>query len=157
MSKYGILNKLVIFTALEYIQKAVEEETTYEREFMLRILGQLKAYRVMHRFNQEEANMLTRLGEEPAMKAIREKEIDFGIYSLSLLTLWIERIPKKERPHLNISDAKIMKLKSNLIMDVLRLKQKNKDSYERVKEIVDDSKLVAKQFFAHVEESLVKD
>ena len=144
--KRSVFNKVVLFTVLEYLEKQMKEKSTYQRDVMLQLLGQIKGYKTFARFSQEEANELSLLGSTPAIKKLREIEVDYSIYALELMALWVKLVPKRQRPHLNFSDSRILKLKSTLIMDMIRMKAQNADYAENVALIVSDSRLVAKKF-----------
>jgi len=150
----SIFNKVMLHTISSYLEKQVEDKETYERDFLVKILGALKAYQMLHRFDSNEAKMVAEIGEHEAMEKMKVIEIDFSIYSIELLQLFVDEIPKKQRPHLNIADKKIRALKANLIKDMLRLKFRDDESYARVKEIVDQSRLVAKRYFFYMFEQL---
>ncbi len=155
MNKQSMFNKVILFTCLEYIEKQVENKDTYRRDFMVRILSSLRSYRVMHRFSKEEAIYIAEFGKKEEFQKIKEKEVDYAIYSISLINLWLDIVDKKDRPVLNISPVKIKQLQSNLVMDMLKLKQRDKGSYSVVKEIVFDSQLTAKIFIGLLEKELL--
>ena len=155
MNKQSMFNNIILFTILDYIEKQVEDTETYQRDFMLRILSSLRGYRIMHKFSKEEAIYITEFGKKEEFQKVKDIEVDYAIYSISLLNRWLDVTDKKNRPHLNISPNKIRKLESNLVMDMLRLKQRNTESYAKVKEIVNDSKLTAKKFVWLLQEELL--
>ncbi len=155
MNKQSMFNMIVLFSVLDYIEKQVEDTETYQRDFMLRILGSLRGYRVMHKFSKEEAIYITEFGKKEEFQKVKDIEVDYAIYSISLLNRWLDVTDKKNRPHLNISPVKIRRLESNLVMDMLRLKQRNTESYVKIKEIVQDSKLTAKRFIGLLEKELL--
>ena len=150
------LNKIILFTVMEYLDKHTKTKSCYQRDKMIKILGAVKGYSVFHRFSKEEAEYITKLGKTDTMKNIKEIEVDYAVYALELLNIWIDIIPKKERPHLNYSDKRIKFLKAELIRDLLALKYKNEEEYSKVKEIVTQSRIVAKQFFHYFDEETRK-
>ena len=139
-------NKAILFTILEYLEKATLAENAYERDKLLRLKSCISGYRAFHKFSREEALYLTELGKRKEMIRLRENEVDWAIYALELMYMYITTIHKKDRPHINFSDAKIKLLKAHLITDMLRLKQNNIESYDRVKEIINDSRITAKMY-----------
>ncbi len=149
---YNVLNKVTLFTVLEYIEKQRKEhKDMYHADELIKLSGAIKGYQTFHRFSREEALVVTELGKEPSMQKLKETEVDYAIYVIELLYLW-SKLPKAKRPHLNYSDAKIAKLKSNLVMDMLRTK--DTENHAQVKEIIEQSRLVAKQFFGFFESRL---
>ena len=147
---YNILNKVVLFTVLEYIEKQKSQhDEIYQREELTKIASSIKGYQMFHRFSQSEANVVIALGKEPSMQKLKETEVDYAIYAIELLYLWAKQVPNSNRPHLNYSDTRIRKLKTTLIMDMLKTRET--ESHPRIKEIVEQSRLVAKHFFGFFE------
>ena len=141
----SMYHKVVLMTCLEYIEKQLQGDETYRSAELGVILERLKAFKSFRRFSPEEAKELVELGKQKSFQDIKKTEVDFSIYALSLLFEWTKLTPKKERPQLMLSDSKITSLYSGLVMDMVRLKQRS-STYEKVKNIVDDSKLTAKRF-----------
>lgn len=150
---HNLFNKVIIFTVLEYLEQQLLKDT-YRREELLSILSALRGYRTFHRFTQEESKLIVNIGNTEAVQRLKDIEVDFSIYSISMLNLWVDLIDKKKRPSLNISDKRIKKLHSNLIMDMLGLKQRDEGEYLRIKEIVSQSKQTAKMFVNLMEEGI---
>jgi len=151
----SMYHRTILFTCLEYIDRQLQSDETYRADELRVILERLKAFKSFRRFNAEEAKELAKIGEQEAFQNIKKIEVDFSIYSLSLLYEWTKLTPKKQRPQLMISDAKITSLYSGLVIDMLRLKQRG-TNYEKIKQIVDDSKLTAKKFI-HLLDNEVED
>jgi hypothetical protein len=104
-----------------------------------------------HRFSPEEYTEVMKIADTEFMKNMINIEVDRTIFALELLYLYVKDIPKKDRANLNISDKKLLNSKVELITDMLKLKQRNPDGYERIKEIVDDSRIAAKSYFGFIE------
>ena len=151
----GLHNKLILHTAFMYFEKAIENEC-YQRAAILELKTKLQGYRVFHRFSQDEAKYITKLGEDEFMKKLKEQFVDFAVYAIYLMVNWIEVTEKKDRPSINISDTKIRKIKSEIIMDMLRLKKSDSDTYANIKEVIDTTKLVAKQYVQYTKDYDVK-
>ncbi len=156
MNKYSTFNKLLLFSALEYLQNAYDEGLTKEAEH-IKIMGAIKGFKTFHRFDDEEARLMMELGKEPAMKAITEVHISYVILSLELLRLWVELVPKQYRPSLNISDKRLKTGRSFFVISMLRLKSADKEKHEELKEIIDDSVLTARKFIAYTHRRLVEE
>ncbi len=143
-----IHNKLISFTAMEYIKKELEEEHIYNKPFLQRLHVSLKGYLVFHRLSDEEAKVLAELGKQPTMVRLQKEEINYGLFALELLTLHLKHLT------INISKRKIAQYKSNSIMDILSLKKRDPEMYTRVKSTVQDSRLTAKLMYHYTEEYL---
>lgn len=151
----SLLNKIILFTIVEYLEKQMLDEESYQRDAMRKIVSSINGWKTFHRFSRAEAELVGKWGQTEAMTKLREVEVDYSIYALELLQLYVTLVPKKQRAHLGISDAKITMLKANLIKDMLRLKQRG-GSYDRIKDITDQSRLVAKRFFHYFDEQTNK-
>ncbi len=153
--KQSTLHKIVLFTVFEYLQKHCKDETVYQRDKLIEVVSKILSYRMFHKFSKEEAESSQELGSRPEFVKLAKQEVDYSLFAIELLNIWVDAIPKKKRPHLNMSDKRIKDLKANLVIDSLKLKQKNTESYERVKAIVDDSRLTAKQFMGLLQKEIV--
>lgn len=49
---------------------------------------------------------------------------------MELTKIWIEMVPRDKRPNLNINDKKLMKGGRLLYLEMLKLKQGDKEVYE---------------------------
>jgi len=150
MNTKSVFQRLILFSVDGYLDD-ISNETTYNYAFVLRIRTSIRSYILFHKFNKEEDSLLKELAETTAMKNMSNMQIDRVMFAIELLYLYITQIDKKDRAHLNISDDKIKKLKSTLVMDMLKLKHRS-DSYDNVKEIVDDSRVGAKHYFYFIKE-----
>jgi hypothetical protein len=81
-----------------------------------------------------------------------EVQIDRTIFALEMLYIYVTDLPKNKRANLNISDKKLLAAKGELIKDMLKLKQRSDLNYDRVKEIVDDSRIAAKKYFYFIKD-----
>ena len=151
----NLYHRVILFSALEYIQKQVDNPETYRVDEMKLILGRLKAYQSFRRFSVEEAKELAQIGSQESFQKVKEIQVDFSMYSIALLYEWIKITPKKERPKLMLSDSKITSLYAGLIKDMLGLKLRSTE-YDRVKHIVDESKLTAKRFIHLLDNEVTK-
>lgn len=139
-------NKAILFTVYEYLDKATKEDSTYQRTELIKLKSSITGYRVFHRFSKEEALNLEEIGKRPEFIRLRENEVDWAIYALELMFLYISFVNKSDRPVMNYSDTRVKKLKANLITDMLKLKHKDAESHARIKSIIDDSRLTAKMY-----------
>lgn len=149
-----MINKLIIFTAEAYITGAVNDSRCYQREALLGILTNIKGYRAFHRFDKDQHKKIVELGKSETAEAIKSVEVDFSVYALELLNVWVDEIPKSNRPRFNLSDKRINATRAKLVKDMLQLKHRDAAEYEEVKKIVDQSRMTAKRFFHHFHNEL---
>jgi len=145
-NKYITFNKLVLYTCEAYITKSIEDELTIapiHKNLQIAIRG----YMIMGRFSPLEAKRIISLNKDEKLKAITEKNISFLVYVLELIKLWVDDVPKKHRPHLNISDKKLRVGRSLFAMGMLKLKQSDEDKYQELRDIIDVSVDVAREFY----------
>lgn len=143
-----MLNKIILHTVEAYLQTAIDkDENTYQRDNLLNVLSKIKGYRIFHKFSKIEHKNLVELGKTEEMEYIKNIEVDFSVFSIHLLNIWIDEIEKKHRPTLNISDRKIKELLALLVKEKLSLKFRDKEAYDRVSEIIDTSKEASTLYF----------
>ena len=142
--------KIILNTVHLYLENALKTEV-YQRDKLLNIYSKIQGYNIFHKFSVEQHKDLIALGEQEYMLKLKDVEVDFGVYGMELLTLLVGDVPKKDR-FMNISDKKILDYKAGMVMDMIRLK--DKDGYDNVKDIISSSKMVAKQFYFHTKEKV---
>ena len=150
IDKTSLKQRLVLFSVEAYLDD-ISVETTYNYPAMLELKSAISAYIITHRFSKEEHKLVLALADTDVMKAMTDTEVDRNLFSIELLYLYVTKIPKKDRAHLNISDKRLTSLKSTLIVDMLKLKHDNPDSHLRVKSILDDTRVAAKRYYSHIE------
>jgi len=142
-----MLNKLIIFTVHDYVERQLQSDvTTYNVPQLKALYAKLHTYRSTHKFTLSEAKIIMDLSKNEAINKLTTTQIDYSIYALELITLWVKMYPKNVRPALFYSDKKILALRSKLTMDMLGLKRSDSKRIEEIDEIVKTSKLVAKQY-----------
>ncbi len=146
-NKRNLHSILIHLTCLEYLITQLEDET-YNKDFVLRIKTLLNGYLVFHRLSDKEAEILTELGKDKYMINLREVQINYGLFAMELLVLHQNKLS------INVSKKKILQYKSNLVMDMLKLKHRDDAMYSRVKSTVDDSRITAKSYYSYTEEML---
>jgi len=145
------LSQRIILYSVEGYLDDISSSTTYNYAFVLRIRTAIRSYITFHRFNPDEYRLVMKLADTDAMQKMSSMEVDRVIFAIELLYLYTTLIPKKDRAHLNISDEKIKKLKSQMIIDMLKLKGKDAESHKRVKEIIDSTRVAAKHYYYFIE------
>jgi len=145
------LSQRIILYSVEGYLDDISSKTTYNYAFVLRIRTAIRSYITFHRFSPDEHKLVMKLADTPEMKGMSEYGVDRTIFAIELLYLYVTLIPKSDRAHLNISDEKIKKLKSQMVMDMLKLKQENEESHKRVKEIIQDTRVAAKRYYHFIE------
>jgi len=151
MNKQSVFQRLIAYTIEGYLSD-IDPKTTYNYYFMLKLRTQIRAYRTFHRFDKEEHDEIIKVADSEYRKNAREQQVDRTIFALELLYLYVTQKPKHKRAHLNISDNKLKGAKAELITDMLKLKQRRELEYDRVKEIISDSRISAKGYFGYCEE-----
>ena len=148
-----VCQKLILFTIEGYLDD-ISPYSTYNYEFMLKLRSAIRGYMTFHKLTPAEYKQIIALSDTEYMMKLRDVEVDRTLFALELLTMYISLVPKKQRATLNISDKKLLHAKSELIMDMLKLKRKDDASYKRVKEIADDSRITAKGYYGYAESFL---
>ncbi len=149
-------NKLILFTAFEYLDNAIKEGMTKEPEHM-KIAGAIRGYKTFSKFSPEQSEIVIAMGKEPVLKAITEIDISYVVFALELLKLWCELVDKKDRPHLNISDKRLKSGRSMFVVSMLKLKQEDTEKYNELRTIINDSVITAKKFIMYVHRRLIEE
>ena len=155
MKNYTLFNRLILFTTEAYLARSIEEGLTQE-EFHKKLVSGIRSFMVMGRFSKEEQKLLQELGEDPIMEKIKMTEVSFVVYALELMRLWVTEVPRKVRKniYLGVSNKKLLLGRAYFVKTMLHLKQTDEESYKEKRQIIDDSVLNAKHFFAFFEERL---
>jgi hypothetical protein len=143
--------RLIIYSIEAYLDEISSEET-YNYPFMIKLRTAIRAYMTFHKFSPEEYEEVMKIADTQFMKDMVEIQVDRTIFALEMLYLYVKEIPKDKRANLNISDKKLLAAKGELIKDMLKLKQRSDLNYDRVKEIVDDSRIAAKKYFYFIKD-----
>ena len=147
-------DKLIIHTAYLYLDEALKGDICYQKDKVRLVKSKLSGLSIGYKFTNEEHRRLVEVGNSDVAKRIKSVEIDFSVYATSLLYEYVTRKPKADRIRFNISDKKIKELRGEVIKDMLELKSRDSDKYEELKEVVDQSKRTAREFYLYFEENL---
>lgn len=149
------LGKVALFTVLHYTEQT--DPRSYNYTFMVKVRAAITGYLQFHKLNQEEASFIIEIGKHERLQELTEIQIDYNIYAMEMLSLWVEFVPKQERQYaLNISDKKIMQAKAKMIMDMIKFKQTDQEKHAKVKEIIQDSQKTARAYFEYIREQIEK-
>ncbi len=140
-----LLNKIVLFTTDVYIDRMKDEGASLPK-ILLDLKVALVSYKFTNKFTDDEATEVMGYAKEEELVDIIQTEISHLIFILTVIKLWVEIVPKKERPLLNISDKRLIKGKAEYAIHMLKLKQKDSDTYEKKKEVIDKSVETAELF-----------
>ncbi len=150
-----LLNKVILFTVDTYIARMRSEGLELPSLLNDLRLG-IIAYKPANRFTEEESKIVLAYSKDEELTEIIHTEISHIVFILIVIKLWAELIPKKDRPFLNISDKRLMKGRAEYAMFMLKLKQRNKESYEDKKDIIDISVKTAELFIEYHMKKLIK-
>jgi len=141
----NLLNKIILFTTDIYIDKMKKEGVVLPK-----ILQNLKSaiitFKYQNKFTNKEKETVLVLNKNEELQKIIHIELAHVIFILTLIKLWVEIIPKKDRPMLNISDKRLKRGKAEYAMRMLQLKKENEQEYKNKKELIDRSVDTAEKF-----------
>ncbi len=148
-----VLNKCVLFVVQDYLQRTVDDGAELP-SILYRLKASIAGYKSFHMFSIEEAEQVLKVSKDEHLLAIMDKEVSFLVFAMEVMKLWTEDIPKKNRPHLNISD-KHFKLGGRFFWrQMMYLKQNDVDNYKDKQDIIDTSIDVANEFYKYHKEVL---
>jgi len=152
-----LFSKIILFTVDVYIDKMKSEGAPIP-DVLYKMKLSIVGYKHHNKFTDEERKLVLGFAKEQELKDIVETEISHLIFILTVIKLWVELIPKKERPILNISDKRLTKGKAEYAMYMLKLKQKDKETYEEKKNVIDTSVKTAEAFMEyHIRKLTIKE
>ncbi len=149
-------HKLIMHTVDLYIEKALQGGEVYQKDKLIQLHTKLMGYKTFHKFSPEETKVLEKVGEYEEMKKLKEVWVDFSVYATSLLNEYLNYYDKKDRVKLNINDNKIKAIRADVVKDMLLLKKKDEESYNKVKEVIDISRQTAKRYL-YITDKLIKE
>ena len=147
MSDYSLLNKIVLFLVKDYIDRAREESTV--PDILVRLSAQISGYRQFHMFSLEEANKVLEIAETKEIRDIMDEHVSYIIFALELMKLWTEAVPKKDRPHLNISDKHFKLGGKYYWLAMIKLKKNDQDKYKETDATIEISRDTAKRLLEY--------
>ena len=152
-----LFTKVIIFTIDTYIARMRSEGLELPK-LLIDLRSSIIAFKPANVFTEAEAKQVLKYGKDPELLEIIHTEISHVIFILTVIKLWAELIPKKDRPLLNISDKRLIKGKAEYAMYMLKLKQSNKETYEEKRDIIDTSVKTAEAFMEyHIRKLIIKD
>ena len=128
-----------------YIDKMRQEDVELP-EILSRLKVAIVGYKAHNKFTKEEADFILKCKNDEKLRSIINVEISHLVFILTLIKLWVELIPKKDRPILNISDKKLIKGKAEYALLMLKLKHSDEKAYKEKKVIIDKSVNTAEAF-----------
>lgn len=145
---YVVFNKLILFTAEAYMENALKEGLSNDPVHH-KIVSGVASYRTLCRFDKEQHNMILEFEDNPIVQKVKDAQMSHIIFALEILKQWVEQVPREQRKHiaLGVSNKKLLKGRAAFALDMLALKKEDKERYETLREIIDDSVLMGKHFF----------
>ncbi len=146
-NEYRLFNITFVRHLVYYLNKEIEAETIIPTP-ILKFNTMANQYRLINDYTPEERDHIIELGATEKFKEITNNEISYLIMVVEMTRLYIEEIPKKKRfPCLNVSDDKLRGGFREYTMGMLRLKKANPEDYTDKKEIMDNSRTMARELF----------
>ena len=151
--KTTTLNKIICFLVHDYIVSAQSQKNKEGKEVqippqLIRLRGSIAGFKKFHMFSVEEAEELSLIAKEEALLKILDQDVSYIIVAMELMKLWTQSIPRNQRPIL-ISD-KHFKLGGSYFWNaMLFLKSEANDEYLAKKNTIDNSKIMANQFWEY--------
>jgi len=156
MNKYSLLNRAVLAQCYLWIDNHTNERDGELPDICYKI--RTAGYNSLHinRFSQEEADMLKELTSKDEFKHIREVDISLIVMALEVMKKWIEDVPKKDRPFININDKKLLFGQNSYFKYMIAVKQKNPEIYQNQKDIMTTTSVNAQLWYSYIKKNTVK-
>jgi len=156
-NKYDLLNRTVLAQSYVWIQNHLDERAGGDLpEICYRI--KTAGFNSLHinRFSQEEATFLKDITSNEDFNNIRKIDISLIVMPLEVMKLWVESVPRKNRPVVNISDKKLLMGKNAYLIYLLSIKKKNPKIYQEQKDIIERTADNALAWFNFMKNKTIK-
>ncbi len=151
---YTVLNKVTLFVVQDYLTNSLADGGQIPHK-MKKLNGAITGYKKFHMFSAEEATIVIDVSKDPEIKEILARELSYVVFAMELMKQWIEDVPKRHRPHLNMSDKHFKLGGGHFWAEMLKLKQHNKGNYKHKMHVIDDSREIAQKFYEFHKRRLV--
>jgi len=150
-----IFSKIILFTCQLYIQHDIDDGYNQSEQDHKLVAG-IENYRRMGRFSKEEHAIIKDIGEHEYMQKLKNQVVSRTVVALELMKLWVETTSRASRKgiHLGVGNRKLQMGAATFTIDLIKMKNQDKEKYGRVKNIVTESKVNAKQYFSYVQEHI---
>ena len=148
MNKYDLLNKSILYTVNRYIESACSEGLEPSK-LHCDIRFATKVFMTSNALTEYDMEGISKIAKDEEFGKVINRSVSFYMFTLELMKLWVENIPKEYRPMLNISDKRLSKGRAMYAISMLRLKQKDSEKYNEMSAIINDSIDTAKDFFEY--------
>ena len=145
--KYEILAFVMLFNIVSQIEKEIEAGTPNIPPILYRYYGQGKLWLKNRKPNEKVLEIINKMKTDESFEDITMKEISYILFSLDSIRLYTERIPREKRPMLNISDKKLLIGSRRYVIDMLRLKKRDSETYRKTKKLFEDTEQTATDVF----------
>ena len=98
-------------------------------------------------FTDSEVVLIKTLGKEPDFEELKKKHISLLVMALEITRIWVEDIPKKDRPSINISDKKMLLGKNHYLIPLLKMKVRGSSMYDEQKAIVQETAIHSQKWY----------
>jgi len=130
-----LFNRLVLAQAYIF-SKQCEQDNADMPPIAYRI--KTAAFNSFHinRFDDEERACIKNIAELPGMEELKKMQTSAIINILELIRIWVEEIPREDRPNINISDKKLLLGKNHYVLHMMKLRKNKPDVHSEMKELV---------------------
>ena len=154
---YSLFNKIILFTIDIYIDR-IRSDGIQIPKVLERLKIVMVTYKMNNKFTIEEKDLLLGFAKEEELQNIVRTSISHLVFILTVIKLWVEIVPKEDRPSFNMSDRKLVKGKAVYTIQMLKLKRSDKNSYEEKKAIIQKSVETAEKFMDyHLKKLVIKE
>lgn len=154
-NKYQLFNKVVLASIHQWVSTHQKKNDGKVPDILLKLSTKGFNMKAVTGFENDEVKKLKAVETDPEFMGIKAKEISYLIHALVVLKLWIEDIPKRERPLLNISDDKMILGKAVYFKHMLLAKQVDPELYASEKLIIDETVEAAELWYKYFKKELV--
>ena len=135
-----LFNRFILAHLHLWVSKSTEDKSiTYTPEFSYRLRTAGFNSKAINGFDDSEVDLIKKLGTEPDFEVLKKKEISLLVMAPQIAKLWVEDIPREDRPNINISDKKMIVGKKHYVMELLKMEVKGSSIYDNQKAIVEET------------------
>lgn len=152
-----LFNKVVMVSIHQWVQMHIDNNDGKVPEILMRVKTKGYNMKVINGFSDDEVKLLKEIETDPVFMGIKAEKISYLVHALVVLKLWVQDIPKKERPLLNISDTKLIHGKAVYTKHMLLAKKLDPELYASEKGIIKDTEDAARRWYAYFKVQLMEE
>ena len=153
-----LFNRVILAHLELWVQEHIDNDDGEVPDILLQMKTKGFQMRIINGFTPKEIKILKKIESTDEFKEIKNSDIQISylVHSLVVLKLWIEDIPKDDRPALNIAEDRLKYGKAYYTKHMLLAKKLDHEFYEKEKIIIDNTEKAATKWYKLIKKQILK-